>query len=78
MVQILLLMKLIIKYGVNVGGFIEMSVYTVPMLVGVIMPFVVFISVMFVYNKMIEHNEIPVMSACGMSPVRIPPRHKPS
>ena len=71
MVQILLLMKLIIKYGVNVGGFIEMSVYTVPMLVGVIMPFVVFISVMFVYNKMIEHNEIPVMSACGMSPVRI-------
>ena len=68
MVQILLLMKLIVKYGVDIGGFMGMSVYTIPMLAGIIMPFVVFISVMFVYGRMIEHNEIPVMSACGMSP----------
>ncbi|MDR1826252.1 MAG: LptF/LptG family permease [Rickettsiales bacterium] len=71
MVQILLLMKLIIKYGVDIGGFVGMSVYTIPMLLGIITPFVVFISVMFVYGKMIEQNEIPVLSACGMSPVRI-------
>ena len=71
MVQILLLMKLIVKYGVNVAGFMGMSMYTIPMLAGIIMPFVVFIAVMFVYNKMIENNEISVMSASGMSPAMI-------
>ena len=71
MVQILLLMKLIIKYGVEVGGFIGMSLYTFPMLVGIITPFVLFISVMFVYNNMLGSNEIAVCMANGLSPARI-------
>jgi len=71
MVQILLLMKLIVKYGVEVGGFMGMSLYTFPMLVGIIMPFVIFISVIFVYNKMAENNEIAVCMANGLSPARI-------
>ena len=71
MVQILLLMKLIVRYGVNVGGFMGLSLYTIPMLIGIITPFIVFIAVMFVYNKSIESNEIVVMGASGMSPFQI-------
>lgn len=68
MVQILLLMKMIVKYGVDIGGFVVLSLYTLPMLIGIIMPFVVFIAVMFVYNKTIENNEVTVMFASGIPP----------
>jgi len=71
MVQILLLMKLIVKYGVNVGDFMGLSLYTIPMLVSVITPFVIFIAAMFVYNKMIANSEITVCAASGQSPLRI-------
>jgi lipopolysaccharide export system permease protein len=71
MIQILLLMKLIVKYGINVGDFIGMSMYTIPLLVSIIIPFVMFISVTFVYNKMISNNEITVCMASGQSPFSI-------
>ena len=71
MIQILLLMKLIIRHGVEVQGFMIMSLYTFPMLIGMIMPFVAFIAVTSTYNRLIEHNEITVMAANGLSPIRI-------
>jgi lipopolysaccharide export system permease protein len=71
MAQILLLMKLIIKYGVDIGGFVGLSLWTIPMLVGIIAPFVVFIAVMFTHNRMIENREIAVCMASGLSPFAI-------
>jgi lipopolysaccharide export system permease protein len=71
MIQILLLMKLIVKYGINVGDFIGMSLYTIPLLATIIIPFIIFISVAFVYSKMINNNEIAVCSAAGVSPFSI-------
>ncbi|MDR3208649.1 MAG: LptF/LptG family permease [Rickettsiales bacterium] len=71
MVQILLLMKLIIKYGVDVAGFIGMSFWTFPMLIGIIAPFVIFLAVMFIHSRMIENNEIAVCMASGLSPFEI-------
>jgi len=71
MIQILLLMKLIIRHGVEVQGFLGMSMYTFPMLIGMIMPFVSFIAVTSIYGKIITNNEVPVMFASGLSPIRI-------
>lgn len=71
MVQILLLLKLIVKYGVNVGGFLGLSVYTLPMLIGIIMPFVIFIAVMSVYNRMIENSEVTVCMGSGLAPRKV-------
>ncbi|MDR2269052.1 MAG: LptF/LptG family permease [Rickettsiales bacterium] len=71
MVQILLLMKLIVKYGVDIAGFLGLSLHTLPLLFGIIMPFVVFIAVMSVYNRMIESSEITVCMGCGLSPRKV-------
>jgi len=71
MVQILLLLKLIIKYGVDTAGFLGMSLYSIPLLTGVIAPFVIFIAVLFVYNKSAENSEISVIFASGRSPWQI-------
>ncbi|MDR1071521.1 MAG: LptF/LptG family permease [Rickettsiales bacterium] len=71
MVQILLLMKMIIKYGVDIGGFVGMSLWTFPMLIGIIAPFVIFIAVMFTHSRMVETNEIAVCMASGLSPFSI-------
>jgi len=71
MIQILLLMKLIIRHGVEVQGFIGMSMYTFPMLIGMIAPFISFIAVTSIYGKIITNNEVSVMFANGLSPIRI-------
>ena len=71
MIQILLLMKLIIRHGIEVQGFIGMSFYTFPMLIGMITPFIAFIAATSVYGKIIGTGEVSVMFANGMSPARI-------
>ncbi|MDR1027024.1 MAG: LptF/LptG family permease [Rickettsiales bacterium] len=71
MVQILLLLKLIIRYGVEVGGFLKLSVYTIPLLASIIAPFSLFITVMFIYNKMLESSEIAICGASGLGPWKI-------
>ena len=71
MVQILLLLKLIIRYGVAVGGFLNLSVYTIPLLASIVAPFSLFITVSFIYNKMIENSEIAICGASGLGPWKI-------
>jgi lipopolysaccharide export system permease protein len=45
--------------------------YTFPMLIGMIAPFVSFIAVTSIYGKIIAHNEVSVMFASGLSPIRV-------
>jgi lipopolysaccharide export system permease protein len=71
MMQIMAMLKFIVNYGVNLGGFLGMTSLMIPFIVSIIMPFVLFISSMFVYNKLISENEMTVLAASGMSPSQL-------
>ena len=71
MVQIMSMMKFLMNYGVKLTNFLGLTVMMVPFIVSIIVPFVTFIAVLFVYNKMIGDNEVVVIAASGTSPARI-------
>ncbi|MDR0319375.1 MAG: LptF/LptG family permease [Rickettsiales bacterium] len=71
MTQILALLRYIVQYGAGVGAFIGMTLLMFPFIISIILPYVVFISVVFVYNQMIADHEIPVMMSAGLSPGQI-------
>lgn len=68
MVQIMSMMKFLLNYGVDLGSFIGMTAMMIPFIMSIVVPFVTFIAVIFIYNKLISDNEITVMAASGMSP----------
>lgn len=69
--QIMSMMKFLLKYGIDVGSFLGLTALMLPFIASIIIPFVCFIAVIFVYNKMIGDNEITVMAASGLSPKQI-------
>ncbi len=71
MVQIVAMMKFLVNYGVEIGSFLGLTAMMVPFIISIILPFVAFISVLFVYNKMISDNEVVVMASAGCSPAQI-------
>jgi lipopolysaccharide export system permease protein len=71
MLQIMSMMKFILNYGVDIGSFVGLTFLMVPFIMSIIIPFVTFIAIIFVYNKMIVDNEITVMAASGLSPRQI-------
>lgn len=71
MMQIMSMMKFLLKYGIDVGSFIGLTSLMIPFIASIIVPFVCFISVIFVYNKLISDNEVTVMAASGLSPCQI-------
>ncbi len=71
MVQIMSMMKFLISYGVKLTNFLGLTVMMVPFILSIIVPFVTFIAVLFVYNKMIGDNEVVVMVSSGTSPGKI-------
>lgn len=71
MVQIMSMMKFLMNYGVELTNFLGLTVMMVPFILSIIVPFVTFIAILFVYNKMIGDNEVVVMASTGASPVRI-------
>ena len=71
MMQIMSMMKFLLKYGIDVTDFLGLTSLMIPFIASIIVPFVCFISVIFVYNKMIADNEITVMAASGLSPWQI-------
>ena len=68
MMQIMSMMKFLMNYGVEFGGFLWLTALMIPFIISIIIPFVTFIAIIFVYNKMISENEITVMCASGLSP----------
>jgi len=71
MMQIMSMMKFLLKYGVDVVSFLGLTALMIPFIASIIVPFVCFIAIIFVYNKMISDNEITVMAASGLSPRQI-------
>ncbi|MDW2958882.1 MAG: LptF/LptG family permease [Alphaproteobacteria bacterium] len=71
MMQIMSMMKFLIKYGIDLGDFLGLTALMIPFIASIIVPFVCFIAVIFVYNKMIGDNEVTVMAASGLSPKQI-------
>jgi len=71
MLQILAMLKILIQYNVSMGGFLGVTLMMVPFIATLIIPFALFIAVMFVYNRLIADREITVMVGAGLSPVRI-------
>jgi len=71
MMQIMSMMKFLLKYGIDIGSFIGLTALMIPFIASIIVPFVCFIAVIFVYNKMISDNEVTVMAASGLSPRQI-------
>ena len=71
MVQIVAMMKFLVNYGVELTNFLGLTAMMVPFIVSIILPFVTFITILFVYNKMIGDNEIVVMASAGCSPSQI-------
>ena len=68
MLQIMSMMKFLLNYGVELTSFLGLTILMVPFIMSIIIPFVTFIAIIFVYNKMISDNEITVMTASGLSP----------
>ena len=71
MLQIMSMMKLLLNYGIELTSFLGLTVLMVPFIISIIIPFVTFIAVIFVYNKLITDNEITVMAASGLAPGQI-------
>ena len=71
MMQIMSMMKFLLNYGVELTSFLGLTMLMVPFIMSIIIPFVTFIAVIFVYNKMISDNEVTVMAASGLSPRQI-------
>lgn len=71
MVQIMSMMKFLLNYGINISSFLGLTMLMIPFIVSIIIPFVTFIAVIFVYNKLISDNEITVLTASGLAPGQI-------
>ncbi len=71
MMQIMSMMKFLLKYGVDLTDFLGLTALMIPFIASIIVPFVCFIAIIFVYNKLISDNEITVMASSGLSPAQI-------
>ena len=71
MVQIMSMMKLLLNYGIALNSFLGLTILMLPFIISIIIPFVVFIAVLYVYNKLISENEITVLASTGLSPRQI-------
>ena len=60
MVQIMSMMKFLLNYGIQLTNFLGLTMLMVPFIISIIVPFVTFIAIIFVYNKMISDNEIAI------------------
>ncbi|MCL1785602.1 MAG: LptF/LptG family permease [Alphaproteobacteria bacterium] len=71
MMHILTMLKFLIQYGIGIFGFLGLTAMMLPLIISIIMPFSVFISVVFLYSRLISDREITVAAAAGLSPMQI-------
>lgn len=71
MIQIMSMMKFVLNYGVKISSFFGLTALMIPFIISIIIPFVTFIAIIFVYNKLISDNEVTVMASAGLSPRQI-------
>ena len=66
--QSLRFVSLITNKGIPIGLFVEMTSLLMPRLFVILSPICLFVSVLFVYNRMLSDRELVVMQAAGISP----------
>ena len=66
--QSLRFVSLITNKGIPIGIFVEMTSLLMPRLFVILSPICLFVSVLFVYNRMLADRELVVMQAAGISP----------
>lgn len=65
--QALRFVDFIVNRGVSVLTFLHLTLLMVPSLLLIVLPFALFVSALFVYNRLLSDSEMVVMSACGLS-----------
>ena len=66
--QSLSFVEMVTNKGLPVFMFVEMTSLLMPRIFVIMAPIAVFVSVLFVYNRMISDRELVVMKAAGISP----------
>lgn len=66
--QSIRLIEFVIAGGASFYLFLQLLFLTLPSFLYLILPIAALISVLFVYNKMLQDNELVVLKAAGMSP----------
>lgn len=69
--QSLRFVDLIVNRGLPIHTFIFLTVMLMPTWLSIVLPIASFAGVLFVYNKMTSDREMVVMSAAGLSPMRL-------
>lgn len=61
----------IVNRGLTLGTFLYFTMLLMPSLLVIVLPAALFISVLFIYNRMTIDRELVVMRATGMSPLQL-------
>lgn len=69
--QSLRFVDLIVNRGLPIHTFIVLTVMLMPTWLSIVLPIAAFAGTLFVYNKMTADREMVVMSAAGLSPMRL-------
>jgi len=69
--QSLRFVDLIVNRGLPIHTFILLTLMLMPTWLSIVLPIASFASALFVYNKMTADREMVVMSAAGLSPLRL-------
>ena len=65
--QSLRFLDIIVNKGLQISTFLYLTLLLVPSLLIVTMPFALFLSVIFIYNKLISDSELLVLKSAGVS-----------
>lgn len=69
--QILQRVDLMVEDGGSLASFLQVTIYLIPSLVAIIVPFAVLGAVLYGLNELMVDNELPVIGAAGGSQMRI-------
>ncbi|CCQ74410.1 LPS export ABC transporter permease LptF [Magnetospira sp. QH-2] len=65
--QSLRFIEMIVNRGLDIGGFLRLTMLLMPDILTIILPLALFAAVVFVYSKMVGDRELVVMRATGLS-----------
>ncbi|MEE2661742.1 MAG: LPS export ABC transporter permease LptF [Pseudomonadota bacterium] len=69
--QSLRFVEMIVNRGLSVTSFLSFTLLLLPTFLSLIGPIAIFIAIVFTYNRMLNDREIIVLSASGLSPIKI-------
>ncbi len=69
--QMLRYVEYIVDGGAPFSVFLQLILLAIPTFIGLLLPVSLFIAVLFTYHRLTQDNEVPVMRALGVSPLRL-------